>query len=172
MNRILTLGLILGASSALMAEPNISNADMKAKLPQIAGEKGMFAQNENFPKDYFLIGKNLPFSIGLTLHHPDSSTLELTKEQIDKLTTIKGKTMPVIIEAAKKIKALEIALSKKMMGGATAKDMELKVDEISLLKAELTKKHLVCIESVREVLTPEQRAILLGYVSKKRAVAK
>ena len=98
MNKILTISLALGLATLLMAKPNIDNAGQHANLAKMAGEKGLFAQHEMFPKDYFLISKNLPFSIGLTLHHPESSTLELSKEQIDALLKIKGDTMPLVIK--------------------------------------------------------------------------
>ena len=172
MNKILSLGLIVGMSTVLMAEPNISNADMKAKIGEIAGEKGIFAQNEVFPKDYFLIGKNLPFSIGLTLHHPRSSELNLSKEQLDKLTTIKANTMPIVIKSAKEIKALELALVDKLLKGANPKDLEADVDNIAKLKVELTKKHIICIASVRDIITKEQAKIVKGYLTKKTNIVK
>ncbi len=167
MKRIVTAGLALGLATVLMAKPNIDNSEFKVNLSEMAGGKGIFAPNEVFPKDYFLISKNLPFSVGLTLHHPESSTLELTKGQIGKIQEIKGATMPTVIKSAKEIKALELALSDKMVKGAKAEDMGAEVDKIATLKAALTKAHLKCIESVREVLTEKQRKILLGYASKK-----
>lgn len=167
MKRIVTVSLALGLATALMAKPNIPNTEMKAKISEIAGKKGVFAPHEKFPKDYFLISKNLPFSVGLTLHHPESSTLELTKEQIAKIQEIKGTTIPVVIKSAKEIKALELALSDKMVKGAKASDMGAEVDKIATMKATLTKAHLKCIESVREVLTEKQRKTLLSYAGKK-----
>ena len=167
MKRIVAVSLALGLATVLMAKPNIDNSEFKANLSEIAGEKGLFAPNEVFPKDYFLINKNLPFSVGLTLHHPESSTLELTKEQIGKIQEIKAATMPTVIKSAKEIKALELALSDKMVKGAKAEEMGAEVDTIATLKAALTKAHLKCIESVREVLTEKQRKTLLSYASKK-----
>lgn len=167
MKRVVTIGLALGLATALMAKPNIDNSEAKANLTEIAGKKGMFAPHEVFPKDYFLISKNLPFLVSLTLHHPESSTLELTKEQIDKIQEIKGATVPVVIKSAKKIKALELALSDKMIKGAKASDMGKEVDKIAALKAALTKAHLKCIQSVIEVLTKKQREMLLSYAGKR-----
>ncbi len=167
MTKIVMVSLALGLATTLMAKPNIDNLEFKASITELAGEKGVFAQNEVFPKDYFLISKNLPFSVGLTLHHPESSSLNLTKEQINKIVGIKGNTMPTVIKSAKEIKALELALSGKMVKGAKAEEMRGDVDKIAALKASLTKVHLKCIESVREILTPEQRKILLSYAGKK-----
>ncbi len=56
---------------------------VKEKMSKSCGEVSPFNKNENFPKDYFLIPKNLPFAIGITLHHPRSSELGLSKEQIE-----------------------------------------------------------------------------------------
>lgn len=167
MTKIVSIGLALGLATVLMAKPNIDNSEFKANLSEIAGEKGVFAPNEVFPKDYFLIGKNLPFSVGLTLHHPESSTLELTKEQIAKIQDVKSVTMPVVIKSAKEIKAFELTLSDKMVKGAKATEMGAEVDKIATLKAALTKAHLTCIESVRNILTEKQRKILLSYAGKK-----
>jgi hypothetical protein len=167
MRKIVTISLVLGLTSTLMAKPNIPNTEMKARIAEMAGKKGIFAPHEVFPKDYFLIGKNLPFIVSLTLHHPESSTLELTKEQIGKIQEIKGNTVPVVIKSAKEIKALELALSDKIVKGAKATELGTEVDKIATLKAALTKKHLKCIESVREILTEKQRKILLSYASKK-----
>lgn len=161
--KIITASLVL--SSALVAGQNIPNEGMKESLAKMAGEKGMFVKHEAFPKDYFLISKSLPFSVGLTLHHPRSSELGLSKEQLEKIQKIKGDTMPKVIEAAKEVKALELALAARMMSGESAKQNSKAVDEIALKKANLTKEHLKCIESVRAILTPTQRKTLLSYAS-------
>lgn len=165
--KTIALSLALGLSTALMATPNVPIGDMKAGLAKMAGEKGIFAKHEMFPKDYFLISKNLPFSVGLTLHHPQSSKLGLSKEQIDKIKQIKADTMPKVIESALKIKKLELALSQRMMSGAKAEDELSAVDAIASKKAALTKEHLRCIASVRAILEPAQRKILLSYASAK-----
>ena len=168
MRKIITVSLALGLSTILMAKANIDNSAFKASLSKIAGEKGVFAQNEVFPKDYFLISKNLPFLVGLTLHHPMSSTLELSKEQIEKIQTIKSDTMPTVIKSVKEIKALELALSDKIYKDAKAEDLSKEVEKIGSLKVALTKAHLDCIEAVREVLTPVQREKILTYIGGKK----
>ena len=167
MKKIITISLLSAAvATSLIAKPNIDPTKMKASLAQMAGEKGVFAQNEMFPKDYFLISKNLPFLVGLTLHHPMSSDLNLSKEQIEKIQMIKGKLMPSIITSAKEIKALEIELAQNMMKGKKASDMLTEVDKIGDLKIALTKEHLKCIESVLAVLTEDQKKKLGGTLWK------
>lgn len=165
--KIIILGIAVGMSTALMAEPNIDNSGMHAKMAKMAGEKGMFVKHEAFPKDYFLISKSLPFAVGLTLHHPRSSELNLSETQIEQIKKIKRTTVPAVVKAAKEIKALEIALAKRMMDGAKAEDESKAVDTIAAKKNALTKVHLVCIQNVRTILTPEQRKILLSYASVK-----
>ncbi|MEA2091028.1 MAG: hypothetical protein U9O83_01530 [Campylobacterota bacterium] len=167
MKKIITLSLAVGVTTALIAKPNIDNSGMKENIAKMAGEKGMFVKHEAFPKDYFLISKSLPFAVGLTLHHPRSSELGLSKEQLEKIQKIKGDTIPVVIESAKKIKKLELALSKRMMDGAKAEDEHKAVYEIASKKAELTNHHIRCIEKVRAILTPKQRKILLSYAGAK-----
>jgi hypothetical protein len=158
------LGAILVTATGLLAKPNIPMGNMKAMMKEMAGEKGIFVKNEVFPKDYFLISKSLPFMIGLTLHHPKSSELNLSKKQLEKLKQIKGNTIPIVIESAKKIKKLELELSKRMLDGQSAKENFALVDIIAKAKAKLTKAHLQCIEDVIKVLTKEQLKTLLYYV--------
>ena len=171
MKKIVTLTLALGLISLLMAEANIplDKKAMKAKIEKIAGEVSPFNKNENFPKEYFLIPKNLPFALGLVLHHPESSTLGLTKEQIAKLVQMKKDKKPAIIKSAKAVKGLELkllGLLENNEGNQTkvSDEMSKLVDDIASKKAELTKAHLQCIIDVQNVLTKEQREKVGAYV--------
>ncbi len=172
MRKIITVSLVIGLATALVAKPNLPMGDMKAKIAKMAGEKGVFTKHEVFPKDYFLIPKNLPFLAGLTLHHPMSSTLNLSDEQLQKIVAIKKNTVPLVLKAAKKIKALELELVDKTINETKASDMAADVDKIAALKAELTKMHLVCIESVRAILDEKQRKTLFSYATAKKKVKK
>jgi hypothetical protein len=174
MKKIITITLALGLSSLLMADANIpvDKKAMKAKMTEMAGENSKFNSHEHFPKDYFLVPKNLPFALNLTLHHPQSSTLELSKEQIEKLVNIKKERKPLIIKGAKEIKALELSLVKLLESDEgkkkeVTKEMNELVDKIAGKKAELTKGHLQCIIDVQNVLTEEQRKKVGAYVGKK-----
>jgi len=175
MKKIVTLTLALGLTSLLMAEANIplDKKAMRAKVAKIAGEPSPFNRNENFPKEYFLIPKNLPFALGLVLHHPQSSTLGLTKEQIATLVQIKKDKKPAIIKSAKAIKDLEMKLLNLLEsneGNQTkvSDEMSKLVDEIASKKAELTKAHLQCVIDVQNVLTKEQREKVGVYVKATR----
>jgi len=165
--KILTIGLSVGVATSLMAAPNVPVGEMKAKLKKMAGKPGMFLQGkENFPKDYFLVHKNLPFLAGLSLHHPMSSTLNLSKEQIKQIQLIKKSTVPVVIKMSKDIKMLELTLAQNIaIDSNTAKSQYKIVDAISKLRTDLTKAHLKCINEVRAVLTKEQYQKLLKYAT-------
>lgn len=174
MRKIVTVTLALGLTTALMADANIpvDKKAMKAKMTEMAGEVGKFNPHEHFPKDYFLVPKNLPFALNLTLHHPQSSTLGLSKEQIEKLVTIKKERKPSILKGAKEIKSLELSLVSLLEsdeGNKTkvTKEMSELVDKIATQKAELTKGHLQCVIDVQNVLTKEQRKKVGAYVGKK-----
>jgi len=176
MKKIITLTLALGLISLLMAEANIpvDKEAMKAKIAKIAGEPSPFNKNENFPKEYFLIPKNLPFALGLVLHHPKSSILGLSKEQIATLIKMKKDKKPTIIKSAKEIKGLELkllGLLEANEGNQTkvSDEMSKLVDEIATKKASLTKAHLQCVIDVQNVLTKEQREKVGAYVKAPKA---
>ena len=179
MNKIVTVTLALGLATALMADANIpmDKKAMKAKMIEMAGEVSKFNPHEHFPKDYFLLPKNLPFALNLTLHHPQSSTLELSKEQIEKLVNIKKERKPSILKGAKEIKSLELSLVSLLEsdeGNKTKVTQEMNelVDKIATKKAALTKGHLQCVIDVQNVLTKEQRKKVGAYVGKKSQKAK
>ncbi len=174
MKKLVTITLALGLVTALMADANIpiDQKAMKAKTAKMAGETSKFNKNENFPKDYFLISKNLPYALGLTLHHPESSILGLSKEQIAKLVTMKKDKKPSIIKMAKEIKAMELSLLSLLEtdeGSKTevSKEMSDLVDAIAKKKAALTKGHLQCVIEVQNVLTKEQREKVGTYAGKR-----
>ena len=165
--KILTIGLSIGVATSLMAAPNVQMGAMKAKLKKMAGKPGIFLQGkENFPKDYFLVSKNLPFLAGLTLGHPQSSSLGLSKKQIQTIQKIAKVTVPKVVKVAKDIKMLELQLAQNIaIDSNTAKSQYEIVDAISKLRTDLTKAHLKCINEVRAVLTKEQYQKLLKYAT-------
>lgn len=165
---LLNITILALSLSFANADQVISTKGFHDKLAKVAGEKGIFSPNENFPKDYFLVPRNLPFMVGYTLHHPQSSTLNLSQEQINKILTIKEATVPEVIKMAKKIKGLELELAKNM----ESKSVDIKaqyplINEIAKQKAELTKAHIKCIKEVRNILTDKQFETLKNYVSSK-----
>lgn len=168
MKKVIVMSVVLGLVTALVAKtPTHTDDNLKQKIAKMAGEKGMFAKHEVFPKDYFLISKNLPFVIGLVLKHPQSKTLELSDDQRKTLIAIKEKTVPVVLKEAKAIKQLELALTDQMIKGAKATDLNVEIEKIATLKLALTKKHLVCIEKSLAILTPKQLEKMIQYAGKK-----
>ena len=161
---ILTLAML---SSALVAEATLPPPVQDVvKMEKLAGPAGPFTTKENFPKDYFLMPKNLPYLVGMTLYDNSSANLKLSKEQIDAILKIKENLMSKAVDKALVIKKLELEMMQQISfkhKGPKAADFYPKVDEIAKLRAELTKIHLDCIEKVKAVLTPEQFEEMLDY---------
>lgn len=163
---LLTVTSILFTVSA-MAEPNLQpSVEDVVKMEKMAGPAGAFTAKDNFPKDYLLIPKNLPFLVGLSLYNPNSSALKLSQEQIDSLLNIKKTVMPAMAKIALKVKKLELSIVDEL----TLKHNDVKaeifydrLDEIAKLRTELTKSHLNCIVKVKAILTDEQYETLLDY---------
>ena len=60
------------------------------------GKQGKFVVGkDDFPKSYFLVHQNLPYLAGLSIHHPKSSILGLSKKQIEAIKEVKRKTVPL-----------------------------------------------------------------------------
>ncbi|MCK9454071.1 MAG: hypothetical protein WCY51_06710 [Sulfurimonas sp.] len=163
--KVALLSLMLSVSA--VAEPNLpAPIQDVVKMEKIAGPAGAFVGKENFPKDYFLIPKNLPYLVGMTLYDPSSSNLELSQEQIDAILKIKTELMAEAAKKALVIKKLELDLMQKVSFEHKSQNVTAlypAVDEIAKLRAELTKLHLGCIEKVKAVLTPEQFEEMLDY---------
>ena len=161
---ILTVAML---SSALVAEATLPPPVQDVvKMEKLAGPAGPFTTKENFPKDYFLMPKNLPYLVGMTLYDNSSANLKLSKEQIDAILKIKENLMSKAVDKALVIKKLELEMMQQISfkhKGPKAADFHPKVDEIAKLRAELTKIHLDCIEKVKAVLTPEQFEEMLDY---------
>ena len=176
MKKNIAVGVIifLGAISLINAQAIVPIKDFTKNLASKAGPKGKFYQgNERFPKDYFLVHQNLPFLVGLSLYHPKSSTLNLTKEQILKIKKIKKETVPEVVDISLKIKKLELELANNIaIESNTAKSQYSFVDEIGKLRISLTKAHLDCINKVRTILTNEQYKKLITFATKTKIAKK
>ncbi len=162
--------LSLSLSTLLMAAPNMQKGEGAKKLAQMAGEKSPYyrAQKEAFPKDYFLVNQNLPFLVGVSLFHPNSDQLKLSKDQLDQLVKMKNTTVPAAAKVAKEIKAMELELAKAMIEEhKTPESQYALVDKIAKLRTDLTKAHLQCIYDIQKVLSPEQFKILMKLATEK-----
>ncbi|MFT7823837.1 MAG: hypothetical protein ABXS92_03660 [Sulfurimonas sp.] len=152
----------------VMALSTLTHAKAVNNLPAKIHAETPGLKDKNFPKGYFLIPHNLPFLMGLVLKHPKSDTLELTKEQKEKLTAIMKGTKSGIIKKAKEVRGLEMKLRVMLVKeGKKASELFGQVDEIAKLKADITKKHMLCIEKVRAILAPEQYKKIQAYGGKR-----
>jgi len=162
--------LALTLSISLFAQPNMQMGEGAKKLAKMAGEKSPYyrASKEAFPKDYFMVNQNLPFLVGLSLFHPNSDQLKLTKDQLDKLVEMKNTTVPAAAKVAKQIKTMEFELAKAMIEeNREPKTQYELVEKISKLRTDLTKAHLDCIYNIQKVLSPEQFKTLITLAIQK-----
>jgi len=169
-NIALLTTLTLTLTSTLFAQPNMEMGDGAKKIAQMAGEKSPFyrAKKEAFPKDYFMVNQNLPFLVGVSLFHPQSDTLKLSKEQLEKLITMKNTTVPAAAKIAKKIKSMEFELAKAMIEKHKEPKSQFElVEKISKLRTNLTKAHLQCIYDIQNILTKEQFKTLITLATLK-----
>jgi len=168
--RLITLTLILGVSTILYAKPNMSKDNLVKEIQKIKGEAGMFTKGEEeFPGDYFLIRKNLPYLVGLTLFHPESSSFGLSKEQIDKIWKVKEKTIPKVFKYAKEIKELELKLAQNIaIDFKPAKSQFALLEKIANLRLGLSKIHLECLNNVQDILSKEQYKKVLTFATQKK----
>jgi mono/diheme cytochrome c family protein len=165
--------LTLTFSISLFAQPNMQMGEGAKKLVKMAGEKSPYyrASKEAFPKDYFMINQNLPFLVGVSLFHPNSDELKLTKEQLDNLLKMKNKTVPSAVKIAKQIKIMEFELANAMIQEHKEPKTQYElVDKISKLRTDLTKAHLQCIYDIQKVLSPEQFKTLMTLATQKPKV--
>lgn len=165
--KLVALSCSLLLSSNVVADPTLPPPiqDM-VKMEKLAGPAGAFTTKENFPKDYFLMPKNLPYLVGITLYDSSSAKLNLSKEQIEAILKIKDELMAKAAKKALVVKNLELDMMKEIsftQNSKKATEFYPAVDEIAKLRAELTKIHLDCIEKVKAILTPEQFEEMLDY---------
>ncbi|NOZ90757.1 MAG: c-type cytochrome [Epsilonproteobacteria bacterium] len=164
-----TLSFML--TSILVAQPNMQkNPEGMKKLAQMAGEKSPYyrTKKEAFPKDYFLVSQNLPFLVGVALFHPNSDELNLTKEQLSKLAEMKKTIVPVSAKNAKAVKSMELELAKAIVEEKKTPESQYElVDKIAKAKADMTKAHLKCINTVQNLLSDEQFKTLLKLATQK-----
>lgn len=169
MNKIIiSMVLALCFNSQGYSDAVIPIGDFSKKLQKAAGEQGKFVGGkDNFPKSYFLIHQNLPYLAGLSLHHPKSSTLGLSQNQIKMIEDVKKRTVPLVVKKAQEIKKLELKLANNIaIDSNSAQSQYDLVTKISKLRTELTKAHLQCINDIRAILTKEQYKKLLAYATK------
>ena len=151
---IIIAGLALALSGNLIADATLNKGKEANKLAKMAGEKSPFyrASKESFPKDYFLVSQNLPFLVGISLFHPNSDTLNLDKKQLAAIVKSKETTVPVAVQIAKQIKAMEFKLAIASLDEKKdPKSLNELVEKISKARTDLTKAHLACIHNIQGI---------------------
>lgn len=136
-------------------------AAFKAMMLQKAGPVGPFAGSEDFPKSYFLIPKNLPFLVLMTLSHPIGEKLNLTDAQKELIMAEKETTVPRVVQDGLQAKKLELEMLERIGKFEDVKNLEPLVREIADLKIALTLEHLRCIDVVRGILGKEKYSKLV-----------
>ncbi len=167
---IIATTIALGMGS-LQAKPNLEMGEGATKLAKMAGEKSPYyrAAKESYPKDYFLINQNLPFLVGISLYHPQSDSLELNKDQLNKLIQLRDKTVPAAAKVAKQIKAMEMELAKSILEDKKAPDqLKALVDKIAVMRTDLSKAHLDCIHNIQQILSTNQYSQLLKIATSQK----
>jgi Spy/CpxP family protein refolding chaperone len=83
---------------------------------------------------------------------------ELTPEQQKKIETIKAESDKKVVQYKADLKIKKAELDKLSIAETPSKkDIDAKIDEISVLKASIQKEKVGCRLLIREQLTPEQR---------------
>ncbi len=132
------------------------------QLNAAATVKGVYAQYDRWPKDYFLIPQNLPFMVGLSLYHQNNKNIALNEEQKTAIHAIRDRTVPVVLVLAGSIKERELELAEKfVVQKIEPQKLYALVDEIAAMRADLTKAHMACIQDVQKVLDDKQYEALL-----------
>jgi len=170
-NILLSTLASIAFSSLLMAQPNMQKSpEGMKKLSTMAGELSPYfrGKKESFPKDYFLVSKNLPYLVGVALFHPHSDTLNLSKEQLDKLVEMKKTIVPVSAKLAKEVKTLELKLANAIVvEKQDPTTLHPLVEKIASIKVKMTNAHLACIHTVQGLLSAEQFDRLIQLASKR-----
>lgn len=124
-------------------------------------------KSERFPADYFLVHTNLPHYMQVFQKFGDDPKLALSSEQKKQMQELMDKTLSVVIKNATIVRDLELALQKAVLfenkNSQQTKDL---IEEILLLRTNLTITHIDCIEEAKKILTKEQDKLFLeelGY---------
>lgn len=155
---ILTLLLFAGCNDP---------AAMKKKMGMVEGTR-FNPMGEFFPKDYFLINRNLPTLMMVVKKNQDNSELALTPEQKEQLEAHSDSMSKRGKPLAKKIKELEIELVNHVMDdGNTKEEVAPLLTQISDMRRQMTELQIDCINFHKKVLDDNQYQVLLKLASRK-----
>ena len=109
----------------------------------------------------FLITKGMPHLTRLVKISWNDKTLNLTKEQKEKLLVVRNETMQSVKRISPKVKQLEQKVVFMTMNGEKLDRVYALAQKLSKLKLEATKVHIRCIHKTQKILTPLQLQYLL-----------
>jgi len=110
----------------------------------------------------FLISSGLPHMTMKIKQNWDSPTLSLTSEQKEKLLVVRKTTIQGIRSLKPQIMQLEKQIKRMTMSGKAVSQINDRVDELAVLKANISKVQINCIHESKNILTKDQVRFLLG----------
>lgn len=132
-------------------------------------EGNPFCKEEKFPRDYFLIHANLPHFMKIFRMHKEDKALNLSKEQIQKLSAVQDDVVANAIPWANSIKAKELEVMQlSVYEGKNAEDLKNLLEDIAALRVKMSQKHVDCIHAFYTTLSREQYELLLEMAKGKK----
>ena len=119
---------------------------------------GVLSLNAQAPKSTspFLIQDKLPHFTKLVKQNWDNKDLNLIGNQKKELLEVRKRTMTSIKDLSPRIKKLEEETVLFILQGESLNDIFQMVEELSKLKAEATRTHIMCLRDTKNILTKEQ----------------
>jgi len=150
---LLPLGLILALSSSVFATQNIQ-ADTSSKQK---------CSNTKTFKPFLIFSEKMPHLTKLIKQNWNNKDLNLVGNQKKELLEVRKRTMTSIKDLSPRIKKLEEETIMFILQGESLNDIFQMVEELSKLKAEATRTHIMCIRDTKNILTKKQ----LDFLTKK-----
>ena len=112
----------------------------------------------------FLMNQDeLPHLTKILMQNWDKGTLALTKEQKEKLLTVRTETMTGVKKIKTALKSLNETIIEMTVDEEELSKIQIKVEEVSKLKTEATMIHIKCLQESIKILNDEQLELLLPF---------
>jgi hypothetical protein len=108
----------------------------------------------------FLIMDMIPHMTMDIKNNWDNKELSLDEKQKVELLEIRKETMSGVMSVKEKLAPLETEVATKILAGSTPQELESLLNEIAKYKVEASKVHLNCVYKTQKVLTAKQLEIL------------
>ncbi|CAA6816898.1 MAG: Unknown protein [uncultured Sulfurovum sp.] len=167
MKKIITLSLVLGLTSLLLAEGNVSVEKKEITTP-MTKEMGHKAK-ENKPQHK--VAELVPLPHLKRLLAANKETLKLSKEQNEKIKAEIFENFRAKIH--KEIKVAE-QLESKIMDAVlkeqkTKEDLKADIEKLIEIKREITNGHIDALNTLAKILTKEQYSTILNLLAQKKS---